>query len=211
MGKLKDLTGEKIGRLTVVARAPNRGKRVYWRCVCECGKQVEVRADMLCDGRQKSCGCYGREMARERALKPSFRNTTHGMSHTRLYTIHCGMMTRCYNKNHMHYRHYGGRGISVCEEWKKFENFSQWASESGYADGLSIERIDNDGNYCPENCTWIPINDQPKHRRNNTFITVDGEQMTLSECSIRYNIPLSTVIYRAKRGWDVKRRLRKHR
>lgn len=208
MGKLRDLTGERFGRLTVKERAPNRGQYVYWKCVCDCGREVEARSHSLLNGSKKSCGCYQREVASKWASRPDFRRTTHGMTHTRLYRIHKGMMARCYNKNHMHYRHYGGRGIKVCEEWKKFENFAQWASESGYAEGLSIERIDNDGNYCPENCTWIPVEDQPKHRRTNTIITVDGEQMTLSECSRRYGIPLSTVIYRSKHGWDVKARKR---
>ena len=114
------------------------------------------------------------------------------------------MKQRCYNANHMYYKYYGGRGIAICEAWKEdFDTFAQWALENGYSDELSIDRIDNDKGYSPDNCRWIYYKDQAKNRRTNHRVIVNGEEMNASEASRLYEIPLSTVCSRDRRGVDI--------
>ena len=145
MPKFIDLTGKKFGSLTVTGRASRKGRDAFWSCKCDCGREVEVTSSNLKTGNTKSCGCL------KRALLIN-KNHVHGFCDHKLYTVWCNMLTRCSNK---YYHRYGGRGISVCEEWKKPEVFIQWALKSGWEDGLQIDRVDNDGDYCPENCRFV--------------------------------------------------------
>lgn len=163
--KLIDMTGERFGRLVVIGRAPNgnRGK-VYWRCLCDCGSEVSVRGDHLRYGFVKSCGCYNSEYVTE-------THTTHGCYHTRLYKVYRTMLARCFNPKNDGFKNYGGRGITVCDEWRKdFLSFREWALENGYDDSASfgyctIDRIDVNGNYEPGNCRWVTMAVQQKNKR----------------------------------------------
>lgn len=132
------------------------------------------------------------------------RKTQYRNRYERLYRIWSSMKQRCYNANHKYYKHYGGRGITICEAWKKdYDTFARWAIESGYSDVMSIDRIDNDKGYCPENCRWIYYKDQPKNRRTNHRVVVNGEEMNVSDVARIYGIPISTVCYRDKHGFDI--------
>lgn len=158
MPPLIDLTGKKFGRLTVIGRAPTVRNRTYWLCECDCGKRISVDGGNLRGGHTESCGCLQKERA-------SQANTTHGMRGTRLYRIWNCMRNRCYRKSYHAYKHYGGRGIRVCPEWNSFEPFRDWAMSYGYKDDLSIDRIDVNGNYSPENCRWVTMAYQNQNKR----------------------------------------------
>ena len=155
MSKCDDLVGQKFGRLTVISRAENVKRLTRWNCICECGNSTVVYGGHLRSGATKSCGCLCKETA-------SKNNSTHRKTKTRLFTTWQNMFTRCNNKNHKQYKNYGARGIQVCDEWKDFVIFYEWAIQNGYNDNLTIDRIDNDGNYCPENCQWITLSENVK-------------------------------------------------
>lgn len=167
-----DLTGKRFGNVSVISRAENatsgKKKETMWLCRCDaCGKEFTTRSRTLLHGNIKSCGCLRLECAVEGAIKA---NTKHGATHhrgtTKLYNIWLRMKDRCRNPNSSNYKYYGGRGISVCEEWRHdFAAFRDWALANGYQEGLSIDRIDVNGNYCPENCRWITMAEQQRNKR----------------------------------------------
>lgn len=197
--KTKDIKiGGKYGRLTVLERVKEKRSghtRTFYICKCECGNITKVRNDGITSGRARSCGCYARESRSERML-------THGMSETRFYKIWVGMRQRCYNEKDTGYKYYGGRGITVCDRWNKFENFYDDMYESYLKhvkehgeENTSIDRIDNNGNYEPSNCRWTNQTKQlinQRERSDNTsghtgvswnklrnkwraYITIDGK------------------------------------
>jgi len=193
-----DLTGQKFGRLTVlgIASYNKETKRVIWNCRCDCGKTIEVFAYNLRSGHGHSCGCLRNEKSAE-------RKTTHGKRNTRLYRIWIGMRARCFNKNSIRYPSYGGRGITVCESWgNDFIAFETWALSNGYADNLSIDRIDVNGNYEPSNCRWADIFIQHNNKRNNCFITINGETHTYSEWERIRGLKPNTIHVRISSGWN---------
>lgn len=166
MNSVIDLTGQKYGRLTPVEFCGIKDHKARWKCSCDCGLTVIVPANSLRTGNTKSCGCLHREIVSEIGKK----NTTHGNSHdnrTRLYTIWCGMRQRCNNKNREAYSLYGGKGVKVCDEWNDFLAFKKWAMSNGYADNLSIDRIDNNGDYEPSNCRWITASENVARANKN--------------------------------------------
>lgn len=156
--KLIDLTGQKFGRLTVVERHGVKDGHAAWLCKCDCGNTTVVNGRNLRNGRTTSCGCYHKEILIN-------RSKTHGMSKTRLYRIWHNMKNRCFYTKDKHFNDYGGRGITVCDEWKNdFESFKKWSLSNGYSDELTIDRINNDGNYEPSNCRWVTMKEQCKNR-----------------------------------------------
>lgn len=178
MGKFIDLTGQKFGRLTVIERyKSSKGGHTRWKCMCDCGRETISCADGLRNGQTTSCGCLNRE----KIIKA---RQTHGMWKSRIYRIWKGMISRCCCETDGNYKNYGGRGIAVCEEWlHNFQAFYDWSTQNGYADNLTIDRIDNDKGYYPYNCRWITFKKQQNNRRNNHNITFNGETHTLSEWS----------------------------
>lgn len=194
---------EKFHRLTVIRQDTSRKNksRRYWMCRCECGQWVSVTTADLRSGNTKSCGCWKRDKAIEQA-------TTHGESKSKLYGVWNAMMARCYNPNVERYSRYGARGIKVCDEWlHNYVAFRDWALSNGYTDGLTIDRIDVNGNYCPDNCRWATKADQMKNTTTNRFLTYNGETHTLSDWARIVGISASTLSRRLKRGWTMEQAL----
>lgn len=164
MRKTTVTVGQKYNRLTVTERAGNdRSNHALWFCLCDCGKSIIVSSDKLKNGNTKSCGCLKSEKSAETINKYRSPHKSHGLSRTRIHNIWKGMKNRCYNKSNHKYKYYGGRGITVCDEWKNnFKAFYEWAMSHGYRDDLTIDRIKNDGNYEPSNCQWLTVQENTK-------------------------------------------------
>jgi len=198
MSKYIDLVGKRYGKLTVIRKTEERrGSFVVWECLCDCGNKCKVITGSLKNGNTMSCGCLSENNLRK-GLK-----LAHSESKTRLYAIWTGMKRRCNNKNTKSYKNYGGRGIKVCKEWNDYVNFREWALQNGYSDnqGLSIERKDVNGNYCPENCEFIPFKEQSKNRRNTKKWIINGIERREAELCREYGIRRETFIYRINKGW----------
>lgn len=207
MGKFINLTGNTFGRLKVL-RLGGRSKsnQILWLCRCNCGKEILVQTCHLNSGHTKSCGCYRVEVARHFGEK----NSSHGGHGTRLYNIWHGMKQRCYDKGCHSFPLYGGRGISVCDEWKHdFTSFRDWAICHGYSEELSIDRIDTNGNYSPENCKWSTQEEQQNNKKNNLLLTLDGETHTAPEWGRMLGIPVHVIYNRIRYGWDVENILKR--
>ena len=195
--RAKDLTGQKFGKLTVVARAENtKHGQSRWMCDCDCGKRKKnpVKSYDLISGKVQSCGCRYVESNKG-------KNATHGKTGTRLYRIWSSMKQRCNYPHSIAYGIYGGAGISVCEEWNNFQAFYDWAMASGYSDNLTIDRIENDKGYSPENCRWATMTEQQNNRTNNIRVSIAGEEKTISEWSAVAGIPSATLAWRVKNHW----------
>lgn len=182
--KLYDMTGMRFGRYTVIKRAESKKSgESTWVCKCDCGNVHIVRGSKLRNGTSTSCGCYAREKA-----------STHGMTQTRLYKIWSIMKQRCYNFQNKKYKNYGKRGIIICDEWlNSFEAFRDWALSHGYEDNLTIDRIETNGNYEPNNCRWTDMKTQQNNRTNNHIVEYNGEKHTVSEWSKITGIPAKTL------------------
>lgn len=195
--------GQRFGRLTVVGAVPYADsagrKQIRWKTRCDCGNETLVVPFKVVSGETRSCGCLSLEMSRERFTK-------HGEAHTRLFYTWVGMRDRCNNPRNKRYENYGGRGITVCEEWENsYEAFAKWARENGYADNLTIDRIDVDGNYEPSNCRWADLKTQMRNRTDNHYITIDGVTRPLVEWCEIYGQKYSVVHSRITAlGWDAK-------
>lgn len=196
-----DLIGKKFGKLVVLSYVGvNQNKKRTWLCECECGNTKVVRGNDLQTGNTQSCGCIHSNQVAERMRKTRIykeRNITK----TRFYSIWHGMIRRCHNPNYREFKYYGGRGIKVCDKWRKFKNFYDDMLGT-YNDTLTIERLDVNGDYCKENCVWATCEEQANNRRGNVFITVDGVTDTVSRTCKRYNVNYPTISARIRNGWE---------
>lgn len=204
MGKFVDLAGKQFGLLTVIGKTGKRSRSgcVVWECKCRCGKTTYVPSSSLIGGYSASCGCAQR-LATKKA------NTTHGKSYEKIYRVWNGIKERCENPNNVAFKNYGGRGIELCEEWHNPECFIDWAYAHGYSPGkkLSIDRVDNDKGYFPENCAWVDKRTQQNNRRVNHHLTLNGETKTLSEWGETVGIKPNTILCRIRKGWTAEEAL----
>ena len=204
MTQYNDLTGKTFYSFRVIKRAPDHiranGKKVIqWECLCECGEIRTLKTRELTTGKRKSCGCKHDYYAR-------VNNTVHGDSHTRLHNIWSGMRARCYTETDYHYKWYGGRGIRVCDEWiDNYVEFKKWALANGYSDNLTIDRIDNAGDYSPENCRWVTMEKQSNNTRRNHIVEAFGEKHTISEWAKQSGVPYDLLKRRLALGWSAER------
>lgn len=173
----------------VVERHGHAGREITWKCQCDCGKIVYTTGHVMKSGSSRSCGCLFREVVEK-------NNKIHGETGTRLYNNWKGMLQRCRDKNYAYYNDYGGRGIKVCDQWKQFVPFRNWALANGYKDGLTIERVDNNGNYEPENCKWVTRKEQGNNRRTNHLITFNGKTQNIAQWSEETGLPFQLIIER---------------
>lgn len=183
---LKDITGQRFGKLVAIEPCGREKSGVVrWRCKCDCGNFTEVSGTSLRAGTTKSCGCGVIE-----GLKIGWERPTHKQSRTRLYSIWCGMKSRTSEKaDARHKKDYYDRGIRICDEWEhSYEAFMDWALANGYSEGLTIDRIDNNGNYCPENCRWVTLAEQANNKRNNRNYTFNGKTQNIQQWARELNV-----------------------
>lgn len=206
MRQMVEMVGKTFGNLTVIRRVesrilPSGQHKTMWECKCSCGNTYIAEGYNLRNGVSRQCSKCSRKASAE-------KRKIHGLSDSRLQHIHSGMMARCTNKNHTYYKNYGGRGISVCDEWygsKGFPAFVEWAKSSGYSDCLTLDRIDNNGNYCPENCKWSTRKEQANNTRRNKVICFNGETHTLSQWADIYHMDQDLLGRRLLRGVSMER------
>lgn len=193
MSKLDYLVGSKHGRLTVIRRGP----RELVECLCDCGSTKLIRGYALLSGNTKSCGCLLRETQ-------TAKMTKHGGCYEPLYQVWAGMIARCSNPKHKSYTYYGGRGIKVCKDWHDYTNFRAW-SQGKYTEGLEIDRLNNNGDYCPTNCKWVTDKENSKNKSNNVKVHINGETLLLNDARLKYtpHLSLSAIRGRYYRGWDL--------
>lgn len=194
MAKALDLTGQRFGRLTAIERSENVKCKAAWVCRCDCGNVAVVMASDLRSGHTQSCGCLQRQRTSSASVK-------HGMRYTRLYHRWLDMKQRCQNPKNKRWSVYGGRGITVCAEWlNSFEAFRDWALANGYRDDLTIDRINVNGNYAPDNCRWATKEEQANNKSNTIFIEFEGAKKTLSEWAHIKKINYATLLHRYHAG-----------
>lgn len=198
MGKTIDITGKRFGNLVAIRYDHSKTQKCgscvqYWLFRCDCGKEKIILKQNVVRGRIVSCGCQ------QHKLK-------HGMAYTRIHKIWHGIKQRCLNKNNNRFKYYGARGIKICDEWKNdFVSFLNWANSSGYSDDLTIDRIDVNGDYCPDNCKWSTQKEQVRNCRRNKIINYNGEKYCISELAEKQGINYFTLYSRIKRGYHKKK------
>ena len=203
--KLIDLKGQKFGRLTVLERDGNKGHEPTWKCVCECGNFTTVIGAELRKGNTTSCGCYAKEVTSKRMKGKAPHNKRHNMTKTRIYKTWSAMKRRCHNPHDTSYYRYGGKGIEICDEWNNFDNFYAWAISNGYSDNLTIDRIDNQKGYQPDNCRWATQKVQANNKTNNHKVCYKDKYYTIAQLSDMFNIPYKKLWKRIKLNWDIEK------
>lgn len=195
MGRFVDLVGKRFGSLVVIERAPQKSKgNTTWKCRCDCGETRDIQGGALIAGITSSCGCLRIKMI-----------TKHGMEATPIYNLWASMKARCSNPNSRFYKDYGGRGITVCERWEIFENF--YADMGDRPEGLSLDRIDNNKGYSPDNCRWATKLQQRRNTRTNTWLEFNGERRVLTEWAEIVNLSPATIRSRLRASWTVDKAL----
>lgn len=201
-----NLIGQRYGRLTVIEEAERTSPLARrWHCLCDCGNEKDVDHQNLRGGGVRSCGCW---QAEHRAtISRIAKKTQNGLSGHLLFATWRNMMDRCYKAQRADYKNYGGRGIAVCGRWHQFENFIADMGEKPFPKA-TIERKDNNGNYCPENCAWATRTVQTRNKRNTRIVTFEGKECPLAELAERFDIPVRNLRERLDRyGWTLLRAL----
>lgn len=199
--RMKNLIGQRFGRLVVIKHegsyiSPKNSKSTKWLCKCDCGKEIVAIGKNLRKGKTKSCGCLWHELSKMGSF-----GKKHSLSKTRLYRTWNAIKRRCNEKRYRAYMQYGGRGIKICDEWlQDFMNFYNWAMANGYREDLTIDRINVNGNYEPNNCRWITIQEQANNRRTNIQIQYKGQKKTLKEWCKILNLKYPTILYRIRKA-----------
>lgn len=200
--KSLNMTGKKFNKLTIIEhQAPKKGNR-FVLCKCECGNVTSVRLNRLTYGSTKSCGCLQIKTAIKNQKKAALKNRKHGMSNTNIYSIWKNMMNRCHKKDNPNYVNYGGRGIKVCNRWKDIKKFYIDMGEPPNKK-YSLERIDNNGNYCKENCRWATPLEQARNTRRNIIVTYNGKKMCFSKFVQENKLSYIKAIYRYKKNYSL--------
>lgn len=203
--------GKKYGKLQIVSldykkqKYAKNGRKdgflYYFKCLCECGNYTVVNLHDLTSHHTQSCGCYQKDQT-------SKSNKTHGLKNSPVFYIWTSMKQRCLNPNNRAYKNYGGRGITVCDEWKDdFKAFYDWAMANGYKEKLSIDRIDVNGNYEPSNCRWATRRIQSRNTRKNIIVEYKDEKLCLKDLAVKYNIDYKLLHKRFKKGWSIEKAL----
>lgn len=198
MPKLLKLDGKRFGKLTVVCKV-GVSKQTLWKCMCDCGKEIVLETGKLTSNHTKSCGCY-------RSERIAKHNTIHNGSYSKLYGVYRSMVNRCNSKTNQAFMNYGGRGISVCDDWigkNGFVNFRNWSIENGYSERLTIDRIDVNGNYEPTNCRFVTMKVQQNNKRNNNKLELYGEIKSFQEWCDYFGVNRCTAKSRIDRGWSI--------
>lgn len=194
MGKVINLEGIRFGKLKVLSFAYCKNRKSYWNCVCDCGKNKIARSDSLKDGNLKSCGCLQYEHA----------IITHNKSNSKLYQVYYSMKNRCYNEKDKNFKYYGGKKVSVYTDWlNDFMLFYDWSIENGYIEGLTLDRINVNGNYEPSNCRWITQQNQANNTTRNRKYEINGEILNITQLSKKYNVNRNTLNYRLNQEWEL--------
>ena len=202
MGRFRDLSGQRFGRLTVIERAENMGSATRWKCLCDCGKESIAHAGSIVDGGTKSCGCLRLERWLESALD-------HGMSNSLEYSSWHSMKRRCLDPSHTAFKFYGGRGIKICPQWIGENGFANFLNDMGKRpdSSYSLDRINSQGDYEPSNCRWASRTTQARNTRSNKLLTMNGKTQCLKAWSEELGIGAKTITCRLDRGWTVERAL----
>lgn len=203
-----DLRGQRFGKLTAIEPTGEKSKSGHnwiWLCRCECGNYKKVNTGNLRSGQTISCGCHRKE-------RMGKLNLSHGGRQERLYLVWMDMRRRCRDEKDLEYHNYGGRGISVCREWESYENFRKWAKEQGYDESAAqgkctLDRINVNGNYCPENCRFVDMKVQNNNRRNNLLLEYRGRVQTAAQWERELGFGKGVVASRIRRGWSVEKAL----
>lgn len=203
---VKDKRGMRFSRLVVISFVEVKSRRSYWQCLCDCGRITVVCGSNLRPGKTQSCGCLAKEASMLNGLKrPSRSQAPAGKAKDRLQKIHRGMLDRCTKPKMAAWKNYGGRGISVCSEWtNSFDSFYFWAIANGYAAKLTLDRVNNDLGYSPENCRWATQKEQANNRRNSVFFTAFEETKTFAQWleDPRVIVSIPTIRRRLSKGWS---------
>jgi len=197
-------TGMRFGRLEIVSEAERlrykHGTQRQFVCKCECGNIITTTLPHLRAGNVASCGCLQSDSGRLRA--------THGLTGSHLYMVWVNMKTRCNNPNASRFENHGGRGIQVCDEWNEsFDSFAEWAMSNGFSPALQLDRIDNDGNYCPSNCRFVTRKQQARNKRSNRNLTLNGKTQPMSAWAEELGLSYGMISHRISRGWSDERTL----
>lgn len=207
MKKRENIAGQRFNRLVALSPAEDRilknGRHLtMWNCRCDCGNTITVRTSDLKSGAMVSCGCY-------RAENTGRVHTTHGGTKNgkteHLYSVWAGMHSRCNCEKNTAYKYYGRKGVTVCDEWNKYETFKEWALSNGYKQGLTIDRIDVNGNYCPDNCRWVTYIEQANNKTDSRMVHAFGETRTVAEWAKRNGLKYATLLGRLNNGWDAEK------